>query len=100
MKKYFFVLLLSLMTFQFGFSANSALASKSVLKIEGNQQDKPVKHTKKDGTPDKRYKENKHVKKDGTPDKRYKENSDKKDPAKAAKADKKAKDTKAKDKKS
>lgn len=35
---------------------------------------------KKDGTPDKRYKENKgqptakHVKKDGTPDKRYKEN--------------------------
>ena len=40
-------------------------------------------HTKKDGTPDKRFKENKtaatpaattHVKKDGTPDKRYKEN--------------------------
>lgn len=39
-------------------------------------------HLKKDGTPDKRYKENKglanstakHVKKDGTPDKRYKEN--------------------------
>lgn len=37
-------------------------------------------HTKKDGTPDKRYKENKdadktqHLKKDGTPDKRYKEN--------------------------
>jgi hypothetical protein len=28
---------------------------------------------KKDGTPDKRYKENKHLKKDGTPDKRYKE---------------------------
>jgi hypothetical protein len=43
-------------------------------------------HTKKDGTPDKRYKENKggtaaaattHVKKDGTPDKRYKENKKK-----------------------
>jgi hypothetical protein len=34
-------------------------------------------HTKKDGTADKRYKENKqtkHLKKDGTPDKRYKEN--------------------------
>ncbi len=31
-------------------------------------------HLKKDGTPDKRYKENAHVKKDGTPDKRYKEN--------------------------
>ena len=37
--------------------------------------------TKKDGTPDKRYKANKvaadttkHMKKDGTPDKRYKEN--------------------------
>jgi hypothetical protein len=29
---------------------------------------------KKDGTPDKRYKENKHVKKDGTPDQRFKEN--------------------------
>lgn len=31
---------------------------------------------KKDGTPDKRYKESKakHVKKDGTPDKRFKEN--------------------------
>lgn len=32
---------------------------------------------KKDGTPDKRYKENKHVKKDGTPDMRYKENKEK-----------------------
>ncbi|NUY82218.1 hypothetical protein HUK80_15040 [Flavobacterium sp. MAH-1] len=29
---------------------------------------------KKDGTPDKRYKQKVHVKKDGTPDKRYKEN--------------------------
>ena len=39
--------------------------------------------TKKDGTPDKRYKENKHLKKDGTPDKRYKSN--KADTTKAAK---------------
>lgn len=39
-------------------------------------------HVKKNGTPDKRYKENKattsttttHLKKNGTPDKRYKEN--------------------------
>jgi|ERR1700722_10010214 hypothetical protein len=35
-------------------------------------------HLKKDGTPDKRFKENKtppaHLKKDGTPDMRYKEN--------------------------
>ena len=29
---------------------------------------------KKDGTPDKRFKENQHLKKDGTPDLRYKEN--------------------------
>ena len=84
MKKYFFVLLLSLMTFQFGFSANSALASKSVLKIEGIQQDKPAQHTKKDGTPDKRYKEN----------------SDKKDSGKATKAKGGVSSAKAKDKKS
>jgi hypothetical protein len=45
---------------------------------------KDTTHMKKDGTPDKRYKENKtakdtavvHTKKDGTPDKRYKENQD------------------------
>ena len=30
--------------------------------------------TKKDGTPDRRYKENKKLKKDGTPDMRYKQN--------------------------
>ena len=35
---------------------------------------KPAAKMKKDGTPDKRYKENKKLKKDGTPDKRYKEN--------------------------
>lgn len=29
---------------------------------------------KKDGTPDKRYKQKVHLKKDGTPDRRYKEN--------------------------
>lgn len=37
-----------------------------------------TKHLKKDGTADKRYKENKHLKKDGTLDKRYKENKKKK----------------------
>jgi hypothetical protein len=45
-------------------------------------QSKTSQHLKKDGTPDKRYKENKakpvHVKKDGTPDKRFKENKAKK----------------------
>ena len=35
---------------------------------------KPGVKLKKDGTVDKRYKENKHLKKDGTPDKRYKAN--------------------------
>jgi len=39
-----------------------------------DQQGKPV--LKKDGTPDKRFKENQKLKKDGTPDKRYKENKD------------------------
>jgi len=43
-------------------------------------ESKTVVHTKKDGTADKRFKENKtsktevHLKKDGTPDMRYKEN--------------------------
>jgi hypothetical protein len=43
----------------------------------------PADHVKKDGTPDKRYKENKEAKpaagptkKDGTPDMRYKSNKD------------------------
>jgi len=35
---------------------------------------KPAAKMKKDGTPDKRYKENQKLKKDGTPDKRYKQN--------------------------
>jgi hypothetical protein len=41
-------------------------------------QQKPATHLKKDGTPDKRFKENKTpkgpLKKDGTPDKRFKAN--------------------------
>lgn len=35
---------------------------------------KPAVKLKKDGTPDKRFKENQKLKKDGTPDKRYKAN--------------------------
>jgi len=35
---------------------------------------KPTAKLKKDGTPDRRYKENQKLKKDGTPDRRYKEN--------------------------
>ena len=52
-----------------------------------------VVHTKKDGTADKRFKENKdastakvaHTKKDGTADKRFKENKDAKKTAAPAK---------------
>ncbi|MFT4062039.1 MAG: hypothetical protein QM642_06750 [Edaphocola sp.] len=36
-----------------------------------------VSHVKKDGTPDKRFKDNKKLKKDGTPDKRFKANKTK-----------------------
>jgi hypothetical protein len=43
--------------------------------------------TKKDGTPDRRFKENQKLKKDGTPDMRYKQNKDKK-PAPASTKDK------------
>ncbi len=57
-----------------------------LLAVFGNAQTTPATttpatttHLKKDGTPDKRFKENKtpppqHLKKDGTPDKRFKEN--------------------------
>jgi hypothetical protein len=55
------------------------LATIGVLPINA-QQKKPVQTPKttaaplkKDGTPDKRYKQNKHLKKDGTPDKRFKQ---------------------------
>lgn len=53
-------------------TANSAkpVAAKSA-EVKPAQ---PAAKMKKDGTPDKRYKQNKHLKKDGTPDKRYKVN--------------------------
>lgn len=38
------------------------------------QAAKPAVKLKKDGTPDKRFKENQNLKKDGTPDRRYKAN--------------------------
>ena len=41
---------------------------------KGMQTKEPLNKTKKDGTPDRRYKENQKLKKDGTPDKRFKEN--------------------------
>lgn len=77
MKKVLSVVLAFLMAF----SLNFASAQKAPKKAKAETA---VAHTKKDGTPDKRYKENKedkavkpvHAKKDGTPDKRYKENKD------------------------
>ncbi|UOU99068.1 hypothetical protein MUU74_03725 [Chryseobacterium daecheongense] len=47
---------------------------KTVKAPEAKTTKPAVAKLKKDGTPDKRYKENKKLKKDGTPDKRYKEN--------------------------
>jgi hypothetical protein len=74
MKKVVFVVCLLLACVGMNF-AQTAPAKKEVAKKE---QTAP---TKKDGTPDKRYKANKtaadttkHMKKDGSPDKRYKEN--------------------------
>lgn len=59
-------------------SAQTAPAAKTETKSTTVKTEKKVK---KDGTPDKRYKENKtstsesvHVKKDGTTDKRFKQN--------------------------
>lgn len=57
----------------------SKVASGST-SVAPEKEESTVVHTKKDGTPDKRYKENKATvptKKDGTPDMRYKENKQK-----------------------
>ncbi|HNJ59103.1 MAG TPA: hypothetical protein PLH33_08705, partial [Chitinophagaceae bacterium] len=56
-------------------------AKKEVSTTETKAAPASANHTKKDGTPDKRFKENKKpaaakTKKDGTPDMRYKENKD------------------------
>ena len=47
-------------------------AKKEAAKVKESTNKTGLK-LKKDGTVDKRFKENKHLKKDGTPDKRYKE---------------------------
>ena len=68
MKK-LFILLTALM---FGFATLTSSASTF------QQKPATTQHLKKDGTPDKRFKENKTpkgpLKKDGTPDMRYKAN--------------------------
>ncbi|MEG0760801.1 hypothetical protein [Chryseobacterium sp.] len=52
----------------------SQKTTKVVKIMEAKPAAKPAAKMKKDGTPDKRYKENQKLKKDGTPDKRFKQN--------------------------
>lgn len=69
------VLILSLITGIFSYAQHTNKISKNQKnKTHTEQHHTPSQKLKKDGTPDKRYKENKKLKKDGTPDKRYKEN--------------------------
>jgi hypothetical protein len=69
--------------------ATTATAAKPATTTTAAKPAAGAAPTKKDGTPDMRYKTNKdaklapaatHVKKDGTPDKRFKENKDPKKP--------------------
>ncbi len=87
MKK-LFLLVLAIVSLQVAIFAQTKPA-KPATKPATEKKAKPAQDTttvvlKKDGTPDKRYKQTPattHTKKDGTPDKRYKENK-KKDKAK------------------
>jgi hypothetical protein len=78
MKKYLLILTF-LLSFA-GLSFAQTAPAKKAAKATTAQTATPANPTKKDGTPDKRFKANKqvdsvkHVKKDGTPDKRFKEN--------------------------
>lgn len=53
-------------------STPAKITTPAAKKVDTKAKPAPAVKMKKDGTPDKRYKENKHLKKDGTPDKRYK----------------------------
>jgi hypothetical protein len=59
-------------------SAATLVNAQTTTKAATSTKSATTVHLKKNGTPDKRYKENKtttvHLKKDGTPDMRYKEN--------------------------
>lgn len=68
------VLGLGLATAQQTTPATNTHQTVKTVKASDTKTAKPAAKLKKDGTPDKRYKENKKLKKDGTPDKRYKEN--------------------------
>jgi hypothetical protein len=56
-------------------------AKQTTQTMSGADKNKPAHAAdpklKKDGTPDRRYKENQKLKKDGTPDMRYKQNKEK-----------------------
>lgn len=86
MKK-IFVAVMALIMFSVSSFAQDAKKTKEPAKVTTTAQ-----HLKKDGTADKRFKENKnvkeaatqHLKKDGTPDKRFKENKAPKAPMKKA----------------
>lgn len=72
------ILGLGLATAQQAVPSTTATAPKTA-KVNNTKTSKPTNSTtgtkmKKDGTPDRRYKENKKLKKDGTPDRRYKQN--------------------------
>ncbi len=86
-------LLLVFTCFSFAQTTPAAATKKPATTTTAATTPATTTHLKKDGTPDKRFKENKtppaHLKKDGTPDMRYKENK-KTTPAPAAATPKKS----------
>lgn len=73
MKKILLVLAVLLSGFLVS-AQNPSSSHKPSVEIKNDAGEKKMK---KDGTPDRRFKENKKLKKDGTPDFRYKENKEK-----------------------
>lgn len=78
MKKIFSLVMAMLIMASVSFAQNTNTTTKTEKKTTTQKTETSGPKLKKDGTPDKRYKENKepvkHLKKDGTPDMRYKEN--------------------------
>lgn len=81
MKKLLTFILALVMTATGVIAQQKATAQQQPATATAQKKTANAKHLKKDGTPDKRYKENKKAsapkKKDGTPDMRYKENKEK-----------------------
>jgi len=81
MKKVVFVVCLLLACVGMNFAQTAPAKKEGAKKEQTAPAKKEAAPTKKDGSPDMRYKSNKiaadtskHMKKNGTPDKRYKEN--------------------------